>query len=254
MMKRKIGLAASLALLAATALVGSASAQCSTDPLIKFDADAFAYESNYNPATYISSAGSSLNVVGIVSLFGGALSDLNAADPAKEYTFLWTGLTSAGTVGPTPIAGGATRWQTTYTGGTFRIYEGTPRNAPTAAGGMPPNPPNATVPANFTDGTLILEGSIPTLVTTVTRFSNGSFSGSFRVDPYSFTGPIGGTYYNRVQGTSCVLGGLWCVTGASGGQCSNPAGYSAHPNGKWDGPPPVEVSSSTWGAIKQLYR
>jgi hypothetical protein len=252
MMKRKIGLAASLALLAATALTGSASAQCST-ALIDFDA-ALAYESNYNVATYISTAGSQLNAAGVVAVFGGALADLDANDPTKEYTFVWTGLTSAGTVGPTPIAGGATRWQTNYTGGTFQIYEGSPRNAPTNTADFAPNPPNAMVPANFTDGTLILEGTIPTLVTTVTRFSNGVFSGSFRVDPYTFTGPVGGTYYNRVIGASCLLGGLWCVSGAANGQCTNPTGYSAHPNGKWDGPPPVEVESSTWGAIKQLYR
>jgi len=254
-MMRKIGFAALLALLAASAVANRASAQDCTAALIKFDADAFAYETTYNPATFISSAGSQLNVVGIVSLFDGALDMLDATDPSKEYTFLWTGLTSAGTVGPTPIAGGATRWQTTYTGGTFRIYEGTPRNAPTSAGGMPPSPPNATVPANFTDGTLILEGTIATLVTTITRFSNGTTSGSFRVDPYTFTGPIGGTYYTQVAGTSCILGGLWCPTGTGNGQCNNAAGYSAHPNGKWDGPSdPTAVSSSTWGAIKQLYR
>src|SRR5262245_26255996 len=150
MMKRKIGLAVSLALLAASALVHTASAQDCTAVLIKFDADCFAYESNYNAATFISSAGSQLNVVGIVSQFNGALGDLNALDPSKEYTFLWNGLTSGGTVGPTPIAGGATRWTTTYTGGAFHIYEGSPRNAPTSAG-MPVSPPNGTVPSTFTD-------------------------------------------------------------------------------------------------------
>lgn len=252
-MKRKIGIAASLALLAAAAFANTSSADC-VAVLIKFDADCFAYESSYNTGTFISSPGSALNVVGIVSQFDGALAALNAADPAKEYTFLWTGLSSAGTVGPTPIAGGATRWQTTYNGGTFQIFEGAPRNAPTSAGGMPPNPPNAAVPANFTDGTLILEGTIASLVTTITRFSNGTTSGSFRCDPYTFTGPIGGSYYAQVAGTSCILGGLWCPTGVGNGQCANATGYTAHPNGKWDGPAVTEVSSSTWGAIKQLYR
>ena len=253
MKKRKIGFAVSLALLAASAMATTASAQDCSAVLIKFDADCFAYETNYNTATFISGAGSLLNVVGIVSQFNGALGDLNALDPSKEYTFLWTGLTSGGTVGPTPVAGGANRWTTTYTGGTFTIYEGTPRNAPTSAA-MPASPPNGTVPSTFTDGTPILEGTIATLVTQVTRFSNGSFSGSFRVDPYTFTGPAGGTYYSRVAGTSCILGGLWCPTGAAAGQCTNATGYSAHPNGKWDGPAATEVSSSTWGAIKQLYR
>jgi hypothetical protein len=32
-----------------------------------------------------------------------------------------------------------------------------------------------------------------------------------------------------------------------------PSGYSAHPDGKFDNPP-TAVRTSTWGAIKDLYR
>jgi hypothetical protein len=119
---------------------------------------------------------------------------------------------------------------------------------------MPPGPPNAAVPSLFTDGTLILEGTIASLTTLVTRTSTGTMGGSFRCDPYTFTGPIGGTYYSQVAGTSCILGGLWCTLGAALGQCTGATGYSAHPNGKFDGPGQTNVSLSTWGAIKQLYR
>ena len=51
-MKLKIGVAALLGLLAASALAPSARAQCGNGLLIKFDADCFAYE-NGIPQLYI---------------------------------------------------------------------------------------------------------------------------------------------------------------------------------------------------------
>src|SRR6059036_2134765 len=96
-MKRRIGVAALAALVTVVAFAGAASAQCGNGLLIKFDADCFAYETSYTPATFISDPGSQLNVVGIVSLFCSPLADLNANDPSTEYTFLLTDLTSAGT-------------------------------------------------------------------------------------------------------------------------------------------------------------
>jgi hypothetical protein len=252
-MKRKIGVAASLALIAAGAFATGAFAQCDQGFYFKFDADAFAFESNYTPATFTSAAGSQLVVVGKVSLFCAPFADLDASDPTKEYTFIWAGMTSIGTT-HVPIAGGATRHQTDYNSGVFHIYSDSPPDAPTAAGGMPPNPPNATVPNNFFNGTLVIEGNLFNFVTTVTRFSNGNFATSFRGD-YQFTGPIGGTYFDRVDGQlQNVMGGTWCAQGTANGLCDLPTGYSAHPNGKFDGPPPVSASKTTWGAIKQTYR
>jgi hypothetical protein len=248
-MKRKIGVAMLAGLLTLVSFAGSASAQCGTGLLIKFDADAFAYETNYNPATFISTNGSQLNVVGIVSVFCAPLNVFDPNDPNKEYTFHFTGLTSAGTT-TTNLIGGATRYQTSYGNGTFVIYEGTPRNAPTAAGGMPVNPPNAAVPALFTDGTPILSGTLTNFVTTVTRSSIGTYQTSFRSD-YMFTG---GTQYALVSQYGVgLMNGAWCATGTATGLCQNPAGYSAHPNGKFD-QPTTAAQSSTWGAIKQLYR
>lgn len=248
-MKRQIGAAMLTGLLALAGFATSASAQCGTGLLIKFDADAFAYETNYNPATFISSAGSQLNVVGIVSVFCAPLNGLDPNDPAKEYTFLFTGLTSNGTT-TTNLAGGATRYQTTYPSGQFFIYEGAPRNAPTAAGGMPASPPNADVPSKFTDGTLILSGSLTNFITTVTRSSIGTYSTSFRSD-YLFTG---GSMIGLMANTGVgLLSGAWCANGSATGLCSLPTGYSAHPNGKFD-QPTTPAQSSTWGAIKQLYR
>ena len=251
-MKRKIGVAASLALIAAGAFATGAFAQCDQGFYFKFDADCFAFESNYNPATFNSAAGSQLVVVGKMSLFCAPFADLDASDPTKEYTFVWAGMTSIGTT-HTPIAGGATRHQTDYNSGVFTIYQDSSPDAPGAAL-MPANPPNATVPTNFIDGTPILEGNIFNFVNTVTRFVNGNFATSFRGD-YQFTGPVGGTYFERVGGQlQNVFGGTWCAQGTANGLCPLPTGYSAHPTGKFDGPPPVPTTKTTWGAIKQTYR
>jgi hypothetical protein len=249
-MKRLIGVAMLAGTLAVAVFASGAHAQCGSGLLIKFDADCFAYETNYNPATFISSSGSQLNVVGIVSVFCAPLDVFNPNDANKEYTFLFTGLTSAGTVGPTPLVGGSTRWQTNYGSGQFFIYEGSPRNAPTAAGGMPPSPPNADVPSKFTDGTLILSGTLSDFVTTITQFSTGTFSTSFRAN-YQFTG---GTQFALVSGYGMgLMNGAWCAQGTAGGLCDLPTGYSSHPNGKFD-IPTTPVEQSTWGRVKQLYR
>ena len=251
-MKRKIGVAASLALIAAGAFATGAFAQCDQGMQIKFDENAFAFESNYNPATFVSAPGSQIVVVGKVSLFCAPFADLDASDPSKEYTFIWAGMTSTGTV-TTPIAGGGTYRRTDYNSGVFTIYEDLSPDAPTPAT-LAPNPPNAQVPSAYVDGNVILEGNIFNFYTTVTRFVNGNFATAFRSD-YQFTGPVGGTYFNRVSGQlQAILGGLWCAEGTANGLCDLPNGYSSHPNGKWDGPQPVPTQATTWGAIKQMYR
>jgi hypothetical protein len=242
-MKRNFGVAAVLGLLALGALAPRVSAQCGTGPMIDWDANSFAYETNYNPATLISAPGSNLTVVGIVNLFCSPLSFLNANDPAKEYTFVFSGLTSAGTTTLNPFPG-LTVWQTSYGNGTFAIYEGSPRNAP-VAGAMPLNPPNATVPGNFQDGTLILSGTLTNFYTEITQQGTAAPVGSFTSD-YTFTG---GTLGGLLIGTGTgFMQGLWCVSG-----CQIQQGYSAHVNGKFD-TPPTPATTSTWGSVKTLYR
>jgi hypothetical protein len=260
-MKSKFGVAALggwviIALSATLAL-----AQCSppaSAPMIKFDADAFAYETAYTPATFTSAAGSQLTVVGIVSLFCNPFTDLNPADPSKEYTFIWDGLVSLGTVTST-LSGGRTRYTTEYTTGVFRIYEGSPRNAPTAATPLPALPPVAgVVPDAFVDGTVILSGIMTgNLVVTLTKTSTGTFTSSFRAN-YQCTG---GTLFSRVDNSINLMDGAWVPVPATNpdppaplGTSLLPAGWSAHPNGKWDPPQIVSARPSTWGKIKTLYR
>ena len=259
-MKRKIGVAGLVALLALGAAAPVALAQCGGQLLMKFDADCFAYESDAvlsaiegGFGAYKSNVGSALTVVGLMTLFCAPL-DGNVPDlPNKEYTFVWSGMTAAAATteanypGPT---GTGKKWDTDYTPGNFFIYEDSPADAPRATTPMPANPPNATVPVNFQDGTLILEGTITGLHTIVTRSNNTSgaiFGGSFSAG-YEFTG---GSQFPLVAGTGVnSLNGNWCGKYPTG--CT-PTGYTAHPNGKYDFAA-TPVKSSTWGAIKQLYR
>jgi len=245
-MKKIIGVAAVAAILA-TGAATSALAQCGTGVMIKFDADAFAYETSYVNATYHSNPGSTLSMVGIVDLFCAPFLDLDPNDPNTEYTFYITGLTSAGTV--VSLNGPTTNYSTSYSGGTWEIHAGSPRNAPTAAG--MPALPSGQVPGNFTDGPVILSGTLSGFNTNIsvtvvgpTTITNGSFLASYVT--------TGGTLQGRVGGGSAAFQGNWCPTMQPTG-CT-PATYSAHPNGKWDTPGTTAALPNTWGRMKLLYR
>jgi len=256
-MKMRIGVAGLVAILALGAPAPAALAQCGGQLLMKFDADCFAYESNATlsvleggTGAWKSNAGSQLTVVGLMTLFCAPLNGDVPNLPTTEYSFVWSGLSAtAATTEATYIVNGK-KWDTDYSSGNFYIYEDSPADAPRATTPMPINPPNATVPVNFADGTLILTGTLSGLHTIVTRSNNtssaiwgGSFSGN-----YQFTG---GTQYGLVAGSGLnAVNGNWCGKYPSG--CA-PTGYTAHPNGKFDYAV-TPARSTTWGTIKQLYR
>jgi hypothetical protein len=261
-MKSKIWGTAAMVLLATALSVTVAAAQCPapTDTaglMIKFDADAWSYETAYTPATFSSAAGSQLTVVGIVSMFCEPFLGLDPLDPAKEYTFICDGLTtSQGTLTQTIGTLGAIRYTTQYTGGGFRIYEGSPRNAPTALT-LPALPAPGVVPDAYGDGTLILSGAMEPLTVIVNRTSTGTYNGSFK----AYYHATGGTYYDRVGDAVNLMDGGWFPVPATNpdppaptGTILLPAGWSAHLNGKWDMPRTVPVLPATWGRIKTLYR
>jgi hypothetical protein len=247
MTTRKIGLAALLGLMSVfTFAVPAMAGPCDTGTLIDWDADAFAYESNY--ANLFSNPASNMTMVGVINLFCAPLNILNPQDPNKEYTFVFLNLISQGTT-IIPV-GTSTIFDTIYNQGIFFIYESSPRNAPLATTPMPANPPNATVPLNFIDGTVLLSGQLNNFETTVVIGS--SQSGNFRGD-YRFTG---GTLFNLVAGqTDGLFTGIWCEPViADGSVCDVQAGYSAHPDGKFDVSAATPAANSTWGAIKAMYR
>jgi len=247
-MKKAIGWAALMVLAAAMSFAPRASAQCTTgtgtDILFKWDADGFAYEPGYNLATFQSTAGNTMTMVAILDLWCSPYTALDPNDPSTEYTLVITGQ-SLGTV-TAPFGSSGSKYTTPYTNVVWAVHAGSPRNAPTAAGGMPINPPNATVPANFADGPTILGGTIANFQTLITKNSFGQINGSFRGD-YTVTGGTMSNLLCQNTGGLGLMDGLWAVNGL-------PAGYSGHPNGKFDSPGcPTPAIRSSWGKIKTLY-
>jgi len=256
-MKKRIGVAGLVAILALGATAPAALAQCGGQLLMKFDADCFAYESNATlsvleggTGAWKSNAGSQLTVVGLMTLFCAPLNGNVPNLPTTEYSFVWSGMSATAATTEVPYIVNGKKWDTDYSDGSFYIYEDSPADAPRATTPMPSNPPNATVPVNFADGTLILQGTLSGLHTIVTRTNNtasaiwgGSFNGNYQFN--------GGTQFGLVSGSGLnSVNGNWCGKYPSG--CT-PTGYTAHPNGKFDFAV-TPVKSTTWGTIKQLYR
>lgn len=187
-------------------------------------------------------SGGEFKIVGIISSFDSPFQDLNAGDPNTEFTFYVHGLISQGTVASGPPS--MTLYTTNFTGGTIEVYQGSPRNA-----AFDPNPPNATVPANFTDGTMILSGSFTSFVVqsnNFTAFDSGNIEGDLNW--------TGGTLYYR----TFAIGGVPCPGLFTGGATWNPSllypGYLFRHAGKIDLQCPTPAVRNTWGALKSLYR
>jgi len=235
-MIRKIGAAALLGLLAAGALATNAGAQCGTGPMIVLNTATFGYETIPVTAPYFSTAGSNLTMVGLVQLFCNPFAGINAQDPTTQYTIVVTGLTSAGTLHPL-----SNLWTTAYSGGTFAIYQYSPRVAPSSA---------ATAPAAgsalpfYQIGTPILTGTLSGYNITAQSTGNGSYAASA-----TFTG---GTLFSLLGGADgpVTFQGALCALST----CTPPAGgYSAQFDGKFD-TPVTPTLNSTWGRVKILYR
>ena len=224
-----------LAVLAALAISGSAEA----GPSIDWDPIFF-----YGPPSSTFSnqpAGNPLFGVGTVSQFDAPFNDLDASDPTKEYTIYLYGLTSLGTT--VTGAPGLQFYSTSYAGGTIEIYEDL---SPDHDYGS--NPPNATVPSTFVDGTLILKGDFTRFVVETNDFTTyqvGNAEGDIDWN--------GGTLVDRT-----VQAGEECPGLFTGGLTWRPSvllpGYLFRHDGKIDLNCPVPAGHSSWGKIKANYR
>src|SRR5262249_29945302 len=226
---------------AAALLACAIAAPSLAGPAIDWDAAHF-----YTPDAGVTATnlplGAKLLIVGRVSAFGPPLTFLNANDPSKDYTFYVYGLTSLGTTA-TPIPSLGTAYIATYTAGVIELYEGTPRDAVFA-----PNPPNVSVPSTFTDGTLILSGTISSFFTQtndLSAFSTGNAEGTVVW--------TGGTLFPFVS-----QNGQPCSSLFTGGLSWAPSalipGYLFRHDGKIDVGCATPAKTTTWGKIKALYR
>jgi len=206
-------------------------------PIIDWD-PAYFWEPGATPTNSI--ATSEMKIVGTVSAFGPPLAFLNANMPAYEYTFYVQGLISNGTTSVGPPA--TTFYTTTYTGGTIEVYEDTTPDAV-----FDPGPPNANVPSTFTDGTLILSGTISnfnTQTNNFTSFDTGNAEGNITWTGGSLLSYVGG----ENPCPAIFTGGLTWFPGVL------ISGYLFRHDGKIDHECPTPTQPSTWGRLKSLYR
>src|SRR5262249_21354433 len=114
-----------------------------------FDYVGFDYEfPNPNPATF-GEPGSGYVGLGTVPFL---FAPLTSNTSTNDYTFVIQGLT------PTSVLPVGTMEIVNYSSGTVTIYEDSKAGGTTADYGS--NPPNATVPSTFTDGTAIMVGTL----------------------------------------------------------------------------------------------
>ncbi|MFH1279074.1 MAG: hypothetical protein ABIK65_11940 [Candidatus Eisenbacteria bacterium] len=198
--------------------------------------DSYGWETDYNSVTHMSAAGSQLTVVGKIDVFYDPFLDL---DPnTTEYTFIFKDLISLGSMDLGGII------LTSYAGGLFEIWEDPSNNADFGE-----NPPNATSPSTFTDGTLVMEGFLAGFEL-LGFVGPGGFSATYSAD-FEFTGPVGGELYGRVEGCYGTTGGGWTDNTAL-----VPLGYDFVVDGHLtvDDCRPTSTESSNWGSIKGMFR
>lgn len=153
----------------------------------------------------------------------------------NQYTVTISGLTSVSkmSLGTFDIIG--------YAGGTVNVYCDLLLGGTAANYGV--NPPNATAPSSFNDGTNILSGSLSNFQVV---FDNATRTGSFEGD-LTFNGgtQIGNFPTNQRSG--------WTFAGVTGNSPITPQGYLHQVDGSVYLDNPVPVQASTWSGVKALY-
>ncbi len=126
-----------------------------------------------------------------------------------------------------------------YTGGTMDIYEDTAMNADWGI-----NPPNATSPSTFTEGSLFFSGAFTSF--TMYFDSSGAYG--------SFDGNLNGIAGSIINSmcTNCVYTWGGAFTTLAGAQI--PEGYWIQVDGTFEIDSAVPVEATNWGSIKALFQ
>jgi len=199
----------------------------------------FDYESpNSNPGTYLA-IGEGYNTLGFVTMFGTYLAPY-VNEATNEYTYRYYDLTV-----DTYLYEEGSLMVTFVNPGRGRFFEDSKATGTAALYGI--NPPNATAPAKFIDGTLILGGRIDELVLWYDfnpEAPQGGFVGKLTLDE--------GTLLSQIP--PAQRGG-WTLAGLAGRpNPSVPVGYDHQISGECRIPGSVPATHQTWGALKALYR
>jgi hypothetical protein len=199
-----------------------------------FDYVGFDYEfPDLNPAVF-GSVGDGYRGVGEVPVL---YTPLTSDQTTYQYTYYFDGLTASvvQTSGPFVIID--------YVGpGTLTVYEDLRLGGTAADYGT--NPPNATAPPTFVDGTAILVGDLTNFRIV---FNTSTGSGSFEAD-FEATGgsQLGNIPIGEREG--------WTFSGLTTNTTSIPTGYDHQVDGQTFLKPPVSTTTGTWGGLKRRYR
>ena len=210
----------------AVLLAGSAQAQ---NALI--DYQGYAWETGGLPP---SNAGDVLSIVGVVddldSRFG-----INLL--VEEVTLSVANLASAGQV---DIGGGIL--SISYSNGSIDLWRD-----PAMDHDYGVNPPNATAPSSFTNGSLFLGG---TFTSFFLFFDPSTGSGAYE-GSVVFNSGSGLTTLNQLNANGYTFGGV-LDTNASGGNV--PQGYDLQVDGTIEVEVRIGVEDKSWSTIKEMYR
>jgi len=221
---------ATLLLLAACALAAPNPARAQS---LLFDYLGFDYESpNLLPGEFGEDGSGYVGLGTVPFLFA----PLTGNTALNEYTFVLQGLTATGymTVGNYRII--------SYTPGVITIYEDPKAGGTTGDFGS--NPPNATAPGTFADGTAILVGTLTDFRFVVdTNNGTGSFEAVFNV-----TGGTQLANFPLNQRTG------WTFSGSSGNALNIPEGYEHQIDGQTFLNAPSKTHRTTWGRLKAGFR
>jgi len=231
-----------LLLLAASLVVGVPLAHANGDDVLLFSFTGFDYENpNTDPSTYLA-VGEGYKVVGFVTSVDSYLASYY--DPSSfEYTFHLFDETVAVRSFFAPFL----HVEFSNATGRARYYaDDFPAAGTAATYGI--NPPNATSPSTFIDGSIRIGGNVKNLTLDYNFASQlGNFQGDMNLDEGLDLGyvPVG-------QRNGWLLGGLNDV--GLGGNPSVPTGYDHQVEGECHIPGKTPATQKTWGAVKALYR
>lgn len=218
----------SLTFLALALLVGAAHADSTT---VLIDYQGYAWETGAFPP---SNAGDVLNMVALVDNIDPVFGVNLFTDELSVYA---SGLTSTGQV---DFGGGFLG--VSYVGGNLELWQD---NSPDADFGT--NPPSATVPSTFTNGTLFLNAAFQSFFMFFdTNFGVGSYEGFVTFNGGTALGTV-----NGLQVDGFTYGGT-LNSAASVGHV--PAGYDLQVDGVIEALIVVAVKEKSWSQIKELFR